>query len=962
MNNLPRVVLCLLFFLTCFAASSQKGIIRGQVIEAETGEPLFSANAVLSGTTVGATTDFDGNFEIKADPGTYDLKVSFIGLSSVTITGVEVKSDEVTVIDVIQLKPASNELEAVTITVEAAKNTEEALMTVKRKSANVLDGISAAKLRKTGDSDAGDAVKRVTGVSVEGGKYVYVRGLGDRYTKTMLNGVDVPGLDPDKNSIQIDIFPTNLISNMTVLKSALAELPADFTGGVVDIQTKEFPVEKILEISVGIGYNPSMHFNSNYLNYEGSSTDFLGFDGGEREIPERSGIAPAANFRPDAEVNEFVKKFNKTLGADVQTSPMDFSLGFSSGNQYNLSNGNKLGYIFSATYKNSTTFYEEIEYGEYQRPTPADEFELLPATSQKGSMGENNVLLGGLGGLSYKTSNSKYKFTAMHLQNGESKAAQLRIIAEDDIPGLSDYQAYTNNLEYSQRGLTNLLLSGQHYKEEGKWQINWKVSPTFSNITEPDIRKTAFTITAGDSSFEPGQGGNPLRIWRYLNEVNVVGKIDVIREHQLFADDAKFKFGASHVFKNRDYEIIQYDLVPEGLSPNLSGDPNQVLIDDNIFPTGEFYYQSSLQAGFPNPNEYQSNVQYSSLYISEEFAPMFRLKAIVGLRGELFLQRHTGRDQTGAIDPNAAGGNVLDNELVLDAFDLFPSVNLIYQLDENMNLRGSYFRSIARPSFKELSFAQILDPISNRTFNGGLFPYLPEWDGNLISTRINNYDLRWEYFMERGELLSVSFFYKQFDSPIELVRIRTAPNSNDFQPRNVGDGQLFGTELELRKSLDFITPSLRNFSFSSNLTFTYSEIDMTETEYLARLGAEKEGQTIDRTRAMAGQAPYIINGGISYDNPEINLSSGVYYNVKGRTLEIVGGQSIPDVYTEPFHSLNYTLNKTFGEENNMSLNFKVTNILGDARESFFSAFNAEDQIFTRLLPGTSFSLGFGYDF
>ncbi len=949
------------FFLLCNMAYSQKGTIRGQIIDGENGEPLFSANAILVGTQNGATSDFDGNFEIIADPGTYDLEISFIGLSSVTITGVEVKAGEVTIIDVIQLKPATNELAAVTITAEAVRNTEEALITAKRKSANVIDGISASKLRKTGDSDAGDAVKRVTGVSVEGGKYVYVRGLGDRYTKTMLNGVDIPGLDPDKNSIQIDIFPTNLISNMTVLKSALAELPADFTGGVVNIETQEFPVEKIFEVSVGVSFNPAMHFNNNYVNYDGSGTDFLGFDGGDRTIPDRSGVAPRANFESDAEVNEFVKKFNRTLGADIQTSPMDFDLGISTGNQYNLSNGNKLGYIFSATYKNSTRFYEEVEFGEYQRPTPAGEYELLTAATQRGSMGENNVLLGGLGGLSYKTPDSKYKLTVMHLQNGESKAAQLRIDVPQDIPGTSDYQAFSNNLEYGQRGLTNALLSGQHYINGGKWQINWTVSPTLSNITDPDIRKTAFTITAGDSIFAPGQGGNPLRIWRYLNEINAVGKIDVIREHSLFENDAKFKFGASHVFKDRDYEIIQYDLVPNGLAPDFSGDPDEVLIDENIFPEGELYYQSSVQAGKPNPNEYQSNVHYSSLYVSEEFTPVFRLKAIVGLRGELFLQRHTGRDADGANDPNNPEANILDNELVLDAFDLFPSINLIYQLNENMNLRGSYYRSIARPSFKELSFAQILDPISNRTFNGGLFQY-PDWDGNLISTRINNFDIRWELFMERGELLSVSVFYKQFNSPIELVRIPAAPNSNDFQPRNVGDGQLFGAEFEIRKSLAFITESLSNFIFSGNVTYTYSEIDMTDAEFFARLGAEKEGETIEKTRAMAGQAPYIINGGFSYDNRKLNLSSGVYYNVRGRTLEVVGGQSVPDVFTEPFHSLNYTLNKTFGKDNNMSLNFKVTNILNDARESFFGAFGAEDQVFTRLLPGTAFSLGFGYKF
>src|SRR5690606_5780644 len=241
-----------------FIGITKKGIIRGEIIDGETGEPLFSANAVLKGTMVGATTDFDGKFELSAEEGTYNLEVTFIGMAAVTITDLKVTSDDVTVVDAITLNPASNELGEVTITVEAARNTAAAMMTLKKKSTNVIDGISAGGRKETGDSDAGDAAKRVTGVSVEGGRYVYVRGIGDRYTKTMLNGVDMPGLNPDRNAIQIDIFPTNLLENMTILKSGLAELPADFAGGLVNLETKDFPDKPVLDVSLGLSYNPAM--------------------------------------------------------------------------------------------------------------------------------------------------------------------------------------------------------------------------------------------------------------------------------------------------------------------------------------------------------------------------------------------------------------------------------------------------------------------------------------------------------------------------------------------------------------------------------------------------------------------------------------------------------------------------------------------------------------------------------
>lgn len=932
---------------------AQNGTVRGQVIDGETGEPLFSANVVLKGTLNGVTTDFDGNFEISAEPGTYTVEISFIGLSSVSITDVVIKAGEVTAINPVKLEASSQELGEVTVTVEATRNTETALITVKKKSASVMDGISAAKLRKTGDSDAGDAAKRVTGVSVEGGKYVYVRGLGDRYTKTMLNGVDVPGLDPDRNSIQIDIFPTTLLENMVITKSSLAELPADYTGGLVNIETKEFPVKKIFSVSASVNYNPSMHFNSDYINYEGGATDFLGFDDGTRAVPAevRTGdplLRPL--FTDDARVASFNRSFSRELGVDQTTSPMDFGFGVTSGNQYTLESGNKLGYIFSATYKNETRFYDNVVYGEYVIPAASDDFELDQSVAQTGIEARKNILLGGLAGIAYKTPQAKYKMTLMHLQNGESTAAQGVVESKDAVPGQSNYFADADILFYSQRGLTNLLLSGEHFINDGAWKIEWTASPTLSNITEPDLRRTAFTRRPSGPIFAPGEGGNPSRNWRFLDEINTVGKVDVTREFKWFDErPAKLKFGASHVYKNRDYEIVGVDLQVLTSAPTFSGDPDDVLTEENLYPTGELFY--SITSGNPNPNEFNSRSSNIGTYVSGEFSPILNFKTIIGVRMEYFTQHHTGR--------SLAPARVLDDEKVLDAVDFFPSANLIYALNENQNLRFSYSRSIARPSFKELSFAQIIDPTNNRIFNGGLFTY-SDWDGNLTETRINNFDLRWELFMERGELISVSGFYKTFNDPIELVRIAEAFTTSEFQPRNVGDGELFGFELEARKNLMFITPALKRWSVSANYTWVRSYISMTQTEIGNREQFQKDGQTIGDTRPMAGQAPYIINAGLSYDDIDKSFNAGLYYNVKGKTLDVVGGGIFPDVYTEPFHSLNFTANKTFGEEGRTSVNFKVANILGDDREWFYNGFQAQDQLFNSFSPGTSFSFGVSF--
>ncbi|MGE0770652.1 MAG: TonB-dependent receptor [Cyclobacteriaceae bacterium] len=945
--------------LVSFSSLAQTGIIRGQVIDNANGEGMIGATVVIKGTTEGAITDFDGRFELKTVPGTYDLQVSFVSFESVTIAGVEVKAGEVTVLDGIRLKEAVAQLEDVVITADVIRTSEAALLTIKRKSANVLDGISAANFKKIGDSDAADAAKRVTGVSVEGGKYVYVRGLGDRYTKTTLNNVDIPGLDPDRNSLQIDIFPTNLIDNMLVLKSSVAEMPADFTGGVVNIETKDFPDEKVFDVSLGIGYNPSMHFNKNFLTYNGGSKDFLGFDDGTRALPQDargSTIPSPVSGASDGEVSTFLKRFNPTLGANTTTSLIDYSFGLSLANQLSLKGSNKIGYIFSGTYKNSTRFYDDMTYGEYQRESDPMVKELRYATVQTGSVGENSVLLGGLAGLAFKTQKTKLMLTLMHLQNGEDRAGQFYIDNDGAAVGQSGYLASSDNLEYNQRGLTNLLLNGEHYNQDGSWKIDWRISPTLSTLSDPDVRKTTFTLRPSDTLFVAGAGGNPSRIWRNLEEENLVGKIDATKEYRLNGNDAKLKFGVSHVFKNRDYEILSYDVQFFGMQPDFGGNPNRVLNDEFLYPNGSVYYSSGNNT--PNPNQYNSTVQNLGVYISNEFSLFEKLRTVVGLRGENYVQRHTGRDQAYANGDVANGRNLVDAK-VLDSFDLFPSLNLIYGLNDQQNLRVSYSKTIARPSFKELSFAQILDPVSNRIFNGALFPY-SDWDGKLSETRINNIDLRWENFMLGGQLFSVSAFYKSFDKPIELVRIAEAQTSAEFQPRNVGNGRLFGAEVEVKKNLDFISPALEKFNVSGNFTFVQSQIDMTNREFNARKNFERDGETIKNTRQMAGQAPYIINGGLSYENGDKGLDAGFFYNVKGPTLIVVGSGLYPDVFAQPFHSLNFNLNKSFGKDQRAGLNFNVSNLLNDVREEMYQSFGAQNQVFTRFSPRTAISVGLKY--
>ncbi len=960
MRQIGIVILLLISTLTY----AQKGTIRGTVFEGGTGETLVGVSVIIEGTYTGASTDLDGKFSIDVDPGTYGLQVSFISFQTTTIRDVVVAPGKVTLLNNIELSESTIELQDVVVSAKAMRNTEAALQTIKKNSSVMLDGISAAKISLIGDGTAVEAAKRVTGVTIEGGKYIYVRGLGDRYSKTTLNSVDIPGLDPDRNSLQMDIFPTNLIENMMVSKNFTAEMSADFTGGLMNVETKDFPEEKMLNLSVSTSFNPDMHFNPDYLTYDGGKLDFLGFDDGTRELPaaaRRERIPLPYSGYSDAEVVNFVNSFNPQLGAQRENSFIDYSASFSLGDQLNAgSRGDgKLGYIFSLSYKTEYKYYDDLAYGDYQKYDDPDLYEMRYATVRNGQMGEKNVLIGVLGGLAYKNSYNKIRFTLMRLQNGENRDAQFNIRNSEAAVGQSGYIAESNNLEYNQRSLTNLLLNGKHTLRSG-WEIDWRLSPTYSSSDDPDIRRTSFTEEPdGRKRFSAGAGGNPSRRWRELTEINATAKLDISKDYQFNDNKAQLKFGASHNYKKRDYEILTFDMQFASTQSWPDADILKVLDPINLFPNrpNGIYYQSGNPN--PNPNEYSSNVNNSGFYISNELYPLARLKTILGLRAENFVQRHTGRDQAGASGQN--GGNILENSEVLNSLDLFPTLNLIFEITENQNIRAAFSKTIARPSFKELSYAQILDPISNVTFNGGFHVY-DSWDGNLTETHINNYDLRWELFMEQGQNVSASVFYKQFDDPIELVRIPQATTTTELQPRNVGDAELWGLEFEFNQNLKLLSPILQNLNLNGNITLVKSEVSMTSTEYNSRKDKERTGENIQTTREMAGQSPFVINAGLVYNNAESGMDAGIFYNVKGPTLLIVGTGIFPDVYQEPLHSINLSLNKKFGKDKRTSLDFKVSNLLNQDELSYYDSYKAANQTNEIKRPGRSFSIGLSHKF
>lgn len=938
---MKKHLLNFIFILFTSFIYSQSGKVTGLIMDGEYDEPMAFANVIVKGSTIGTTTDFDGKYSLDLEPGEYTLTFSFVGYQTIEVSEVLIKSDEVEQVDVTL---STNTLDEIIITTTVRKNTESAVLDIQKKSAVMLDGLSSQGIKKAGASNIASAVKSVPGVSVQGGKYVYVRGLGDRYTKSILNGVDIPGLDPDRNTIQMDIFPTNILENIIVIKSAAAEYPADFTGGVVDIVTRDFPTKKETSFSIGSAYNSEMHFKNDFLIGPSEGTDFLGFDNNSRSRPINRYQYIPGTFENYPLLTQLTSSFNPILQAERKTSKNNFNFGFTTGNQFLVGDNDKLGYQFSLSYRNETSFYKNrVDNRLTKDPNNSSNYNLLTSRLSTGDEGENNIILSGLAGLVYKRENSKYKLNLLHIQNGESVGGYFNQEASQAGAGGGIEQYTKDVIQYTQRSVTNLLLNGQHNIENG-WNIDWKISPTLATVLDKDHRTTAFQITQeGDAIIAPSSSGYPQRVWRDLFEFNLANQVNFLKKYTLKDKPAKLKFGGGMTYKFRDFELDYYIFTSTNpVVPN--GQANNLLLTENIW-TAETQAGTHLVFGnlYQSANSYEGEQRIYSGYFSNEFELIENLKSVVGIRTELFQSYYTGQNQSGS--------QVFYNEKIIDNFDIYPSANLILSLNENSNLRSSFSKTTARPSFKEASRAQIYDAISDRLFIGNL---------DLKPSYIDNLDMRYEIFGDKGDIIAFSGFYKTFKDPIELTFFASAPNQ--LTARNLGAAKVYGAEFEIRKPLNIISDDVRKWRFSLNASLIKSSLEMFEDEYNNRLNAARDGESISRTRDLQGQSPFLINSNIEFLNEETGFQYGLFYNVQGRTLEVVGTGIVPDVYTVPFHSLNFNLKKFLDNDGKSSISIKAKNILNSKKESVYESFNISDEIWTSRMQGTEISIGYSLKF
>ncbi len=934
-------------FLFSSLLYAQDGTLRGKIIDAETGEPLIGATVVVTGTTRGTISDFDGNYSFTGlEPGTVDITISYISYDPQNFPGVEIKPGQVTVLNA-NLGQATVALSEVVVAARRQTRTEAALQVMQRKSATVLDGISSQQISRLGDSDAAGALRRVTGISVQDGKYVYIRGLSDRFMKVTLNGAEIPGLDPNFNTVQMDLFPSSLIENMIVLKTYSPDQPS-FSGGLVNIETKDFPNKFSISASAKIGFNVNTHFKDQYFGYEKSKTDWWGVDDGLRDIPDKArGMELPLALRKDQVYlsNEVSRAFNKIWSFDNTTAPLNQSYSFSIGNQAFLGDMT-LGYIGSFSYSMKSSYYRNGRLDEWEA-TSASAVSPMETTGVEES--DNDVIWSALMGLNLKLNNyNKVGLNYIRNQNGIRTSRYMvgTTVTSDEF----DLDKYS--LEYLERSLNSYHLSGKSILPSlNKAGIDYMVAFTHAVQNEPDLRFFINEIipSNGDTIYNIRPNRKPERRFREMYEDDLNLKFDYTQPLQITGTGAKLKFGGSCISKLRNSDENRFTVNTRVQLAGYNGDPSAFLADENIVNydsvtgtwTGSAYYTNSFFSD--QVYSYRGEDIVSSGYIMFDLPVFKRLRIVGGARAE-FSETFI-KNKVDTFVYTRASQKRQFKQASTEDLDFLPSINMTYTISDLMNIRFAVSRSITRPSFRERAPYAFYEYTEGVTIEG---------NPNLERGLVNNFDFRWEYFFNPGEMISLSGFYKKIFSPIERYKRQTESELSTY--RNGADADLYGVEFELRKNLGFVS-FLADFELGTNISIIKS---ITDVDPLRLDIARSVDPAFSATRPLYGQAPYMVNTYLGYTNSDIGLDGNIAFNVEGPKIVILNRFNTPDTYQRPFPRLNINLSKTL--YSNFTLRVSAENLLDPQFNQSFIMPNDDEYSYIRYYMGREFSVSITYQF
>lgn len=845
-----------LVFSAASLQSQQVSRIEGVVLDADTKRPIADAGVQVVGTTRGTMTDAEGAYRIGNVPaGTITIQVRRLGYSPRTLTGLMLAAATGRV-DTIYLSQAVARVSSVEVRATVDRGSVESTLDEQKDATGIVSAVGSEQIARSPDANAAQAVQRVSGVTVQDGKYVFVRGLGERYTTTSLNGTRMPSPEPERKVVPLDLFPSGLLQSVTTSKSFTPDLSGDFSGAHVDIRTREFPGERQVTYGATLGYLEGAYAGEIPF-APGVGGEAFALAGGGRRLPSAARSAGDLTSVTQQDKNLIINSFRDVWRAGLRTARPNMSLRGSMGGSERLA-GKRIGYLVSGTY----SYSQDVREGQTRSLARPEANGLQSAYNRfEGTASGESILWGGLFNLSSLLGpSSRVDFNALYNRTADNDARVERGHYEDlGLP------MEIQRLDYIERSMWSTQLRGEH--DRGRHGLDWSVSGSSVSRDQPDRSELVYEVVPASMA------GTEQRLW--LNTL-AEGAVRTFAKLDEKAGEAKASYrreigpidraitltmGGLARGAMRDANTNSYGI----FAPSMT-EANRALPPEELFG-GRFTAPDSAVLNVRSLAQGGSYTAEDGIFAGFAMVAVPLLSAFeltTGARIEHSDARIKSRSTIG------------DRSFSKRVFtDVLPSAILTYRPVSEQAIRFSVSRTLARPEYRELAAIRTRDVLGGVDVRG---------NPDLVRTRIDNADLRWEYYPRRGELLSAGVFVKRFHDPIE--RVFTASNTNSIVTFvNAEGADNYGMELELRKSLDQIAEFLTPFSVNGSVTVMRSQIE---------LGAFAAAST-NANRAMVGQAPYVINAGLTYASAGGNGSATLLFNRVGTRISEAGEQPLPDV-------------------------------------------------------------------
>ncbi|PCH67459.1 MAG: hypothetical protein COC06_11275 [Bacteroidales bacterium] len=926
--------------------SSRPGKLSGHIYD-KRNAPLLFANVVIEKLQKGTTTGLNGDYNMELSPGIYTVSFSYLGYITQRITEVTVKAGKTTMLDV-NLQPTSEALQEVTITsnFKIRVNTVAALNVIRKNEVTAIDGITHDQITLAPVSNVAEVLKRISGLNIQKNKYVAIRGISERYNNAMMNGVLMPSTEANRRNYSFDIIPSSLISSVVVNKTASPKLTAEFTGGLVNINTIEIPSENFFTIKVGTG--GSKNTFGDFYALPRHKNDYWALNSDEAKLPDIFYSTVVTSNRYDV------------------TKRREFSIAMPGNGRFHL---NK--------YKQMPNQSYELSFGRVSESANNNRFGMIGAITYKNKQSKEDYMHDATGSTEYIVGN-KYKFMSswggIYNMSYTFKANKIQLkntlyqklhTSNSVYDGLNLYVGNIFRGFSEQRIINSLLqnvLEGEHaLGKNKKIRVNWKLGRSGYTRDQPNnqLMEGTAKVNAVDISFEAGgvyrafdfssvnvpyrylyttvTEGPPYDYHSKYNEKRYTASIDFEIPLSNKNPDNKFQFGYDLNIRNADF--IQYRLGVlydyKGFESKESwfGSAVNDLYTQEVFNEGRLYY-TSLYSGTSGAdaagNGYEAEQYLHAFYGGLDFYATKKLHISGGLRieknkMEQEVKTPVRKDEDG--NPESVNQNV--NNVDVDDFDLVPSVNFIYELTPKTNLRASYFRSLARPEFTELGTYSYFDFEDRITYRIGGFN-----TKNVVQTTIDNAELRWEFYPSSGESFSVSAFYKYFDKPIEVTVVSSSSSSvaDAATYSNLEKAYNYGLEFDFRKSFGFLGKGFKNLYLFGNGSFIWSRIFYDRVSGLEAV--KEEGGitywkeiTTESSRMLYGQTPYIINGGLNYKGT--HFGGSLTYNRVGPRIIMPHYDDMVSQWEKPRNLLGLQLRYSFLKDNRAELKLNLSDLLNE---------------------------------